>query len=76
MKKKSVAAFFAGALVLALSMNAFADDDKTITVAASPTPHAEILEKAKEILAKDGWDLEVVEYEALYAMRRVEQRHG
>ena len=30
-------------------------DDKTITVAASPTPHAEILAVAKEELAKDGW---------------------
>ena len=63
MRKKSVAALFAGALVLALSMNAFADDDKTITIAASPTPHAEILEKAKEILAEEGWDLEIVEFE-------------
>lgn len=31
----------------------------TITVAASATPHAEILEQAKEILAKEGWELEV-----------------
>lgn len=31
----------------------------TITVAASATPHAEILEAAKPILAKEGWDLEV-----------------
>lgn len=31
----------------------------TITVAASATPHAEILEQAKPILAKQGWDLEV-----------------
>ncbi|MCI5943276.1 MAG: MetQ/NlpA family ABC transporter substrate-binding protein [Eubacterium sp.] len=35
----------------------------TITVAASPTPHAEILEKAKSILAKEGWDLQVTEFE-------------
>ena len=31
----------------------------TITVAASATPHAEILEEAKTILAEQGWDLEV-----------------
>ena len=37
-------------------------DDKTITVAASSTPHAEILAVAKEVLAKDGWTLNVTEY--------------
>jgi len=31
----------------------------TITVAASETPHSEILAQAKELLAKEGWDLEV-----------------
>ncbi len=36
--------------------------DKTITIAASPTPHAEILQIAKEELAKDGWTLEITEY--------------
>ena len=43
------------ALVLALSLAACggnAADDKTITVAASPTPHAEILKVAAEVLAK------------------------
>ena len=38
-------------------------DEKTISVACSPTPHAEILGKAKEILAEQGWSLEIVEYE-------------
>ena len=33
-----------------------------IRVAASPTPHAEILAVAKELLAKDGIELEIVEY--------------
>ncbi len=37
-------------------------DDKTITVAASPTPHAEILKVAQEVLAKEGWTLEITEY--------------
>ena len=36
--------------------------DKTITVAASPTPHAEILKVAGDVLAKDGWELKVTEY--------------
>lgn len=31
----------------------------TITVAASATPHAKILEQAKPILAEQGWDLQV-----------------
>ena len=31
----------------------------TITVAATATPHAEILEQAKPLLAAKGWDLEV-----------------
>ena len=33
--------------------------DKVITVAASATPHAEILEKAKPLLANKGYDLQV-----------------
>ena len=52
-------------LVMALSLAACgqpAASDKTITIAASATPHAEILAVAKEILAKDGWDLQIVEY--------------
>lgn len=39
-------------------------EDKTITVGVNPVPHAEILENAvKAVLAKDGWDLNVVVYE-------------
>lgn len=34
-------------------------DKGTIKVAASETPHAEILEQVKPILEKEGWDLEV-----------------
>ena len=36
-----------------------AETKGTITVAASATPHAEILEQAKQILAEQGWDLQV-----------------
>ena len=34
-----------------------------IRVAASPTPHAEILAIAKEALAAEGYELEIVEYD-------------
>ena len=37
--------------------------DKTITVAASATPHAEILEQVKSILAEQGWDLQVTVFD-------------
>ena len=34
--------------------------DKKITVGATPVPHAEILDNiVKEVLAEDGWELEV-----------------
>lgn len=35
----------------------------TITVAASPTPHAEILEQAKPLLAEQGWDLQITVFD-------------
>ena len=35
----------------------------TITVAASSTPHTEILEEAKPILAEQGWDLQVTVFD-------------
>ena len=34
-------------------------NDNTITVAASPSPHAEILEVAKEVLAEQGINLDI-----------------
>jgi D-methionine transport system substrate-binding protein len=40
-----------------------AEEDKTITVAASPTPHAEILAEAAKILEEEGWTLEVEEFD-------------
>ena len=60
--KKLIAAALTGALVLGTvgtSVVFAADDDKTITVAASETPHSEILEAAKPILEEEGYDLEV-----------------
>ncbi len=59
--KKSTALLTGIALTLALAVPAAAEGK--IKVAASPTPHAEILAEAKTILAEQGWDLEVVEFE-------------
>ena len=49
-----------GAL-LAVSLNA-ADKAKTIVVGATPVPHAEILETIKPLLAKEGYALEIKEF--------------
>ena len=59
--KKLVAAALTGALVLGTigTTAVFAEDDKKITVAASATPHAEILEQAKPLLEEQGYELEV-----------------
>lgn len=38
------------------------DTDKTIVVGASPTPHAEILEVTKALLAEEGFTLEIQEF--------------
>lgn len=59
--KRVLASIAAATLTLALAVPAAAEG--TIKVAASPTPHAEILDAAKEILAEEGWDLEVTEFE-------------
>ena len=40
-----------------------AEEEKTITVAASPTPHAEILEAAVPLLEEKGWKLEIEEFD-------------
>ena len=64
--KKLIAAALTGALVLGTvgtSVVFAADDDKTITVAASETPHSEILEAAKPILQEEGYDLEVTVFD-------------
>ncbi|MDO5345867.1 MAG: MetQ/NlpA family ABC transporter substrate-binding protein [Lachnospiraceae bacterium] len=63
MKKLTVAAL-TGLLVLGtFGITAFADEDTTITVAASATPHAEILAQAKPLLEELGYDLEVTEFD-------------
>ena len=67
MKKRILALALAGVLVVGAltgcgsgSKDSKKDsDDKKITVAASATPHAEILEEAKALLKEKGYDLEV-----------------
>ena len=71
--KKTLRKLFAAALVGALSVSMLAGcgsskgdskkdsaENKTIKVAASATPHAEILEYAKTALKEKGYDLEVI----------------
>lgn len=60
--KKFVALVLALILVLSFAACSSESDEKVIRVGASPAPHAEILEVAKEVLAKDGWTLEIVEF--------------
>ena len=68
MKKKILALALAGVLVVGAltgcgsSKSESSDkktDEKEITVAASATPHAEILEEAKTLLKDKGYELEV-----------------
>ena len=60
--KKTIAIILTLVLALSLAACGAKADEKTITVAASPTPHAEILKVAAEVLAKEGWTLEIKEY--------------
>jgi D-methionine transport system substrate-binding protein len=71
MKKKRIVAGVLAALLVSgvlsgcgsSNKGAASKDDKVIKVAASSTPHAEILEQAKPILAKQGWDLQVTVFD-------------
>lgn len=53
-------AFLVGALT---GCGKSGEDDKTIKVAASATPHAEILEYAKDKLKEQGYDLQVTVFD-------------
>ena len=65
MKKK----FIAGLLTTVLALGVLTgcgnsgSDGGTITIAASATPHAEILEEAAKVLADQGWTLEVTVFD-------------
>ena len=60
--KKVIAIILALTLALCLAACGGTADDKTIKVGATPAPHCEILEVAKEVLAKDGYTLEIQEF--------------
>jgi D-methionine transport system substrate-binding protein len=60
--KKIIAIVLALTLVLSLAACGGKSNEKTIKVGATPAPHAEILEVIKEELAKEGWTLEIVEF--------------
>lgn len=60
--KKVLSLILVAVLALTMLVGCSKKDDKTITVAASPTPHAEILGAVKAELAKDGWTLVVREF--------------
>lgn len=61
LKSLTAAALVAGALT-GCSSSSSSSEDKTIKVAASPTPHAIILNHVKSELKKEGYDLKVTEF--------------
>lgn len=62
--KKFLAVLLTGAFVVgALSGCGKKADDKVIKVAASATPHAELLEQAKPLLEAKGYDLQVTVFD-------------
>ena len=64
-EETAVAATEAAAETEAAETEAAAETESkgTITVAATSVPHAEILEAAKPILAEQGWDLQITEFQ-------------
>ncbi len=64
--KKTVYVILAAALaagsLTACGSRSSEEADKTIVVGASPSPHAEILAEAQKILEKQGYTLEIKEY--------------
>ena len=62
--KKFLAVLLTGVVALGVlsGCGSKGGDDKVIKVAASSTPHAEILEQAKPLLEEKGYDLQVTVY--------------
>ena len=63
--KKFLAVLLTGALAVGVlgGCGGKGADDKVIKVAASSTPHAELLEQAKPILSEQGYDLQVTVFD-------------
>jgi len=62
MKKRIAALTLALVLLLALTACGGKAEDKTITVGATPAPHCEILEVVKPLMEKEGYTLEIKEF--------------
>lgn len=60
--KKIIAFVLALTLALSLAACGSSADDKTIKVGTAPGPHAEIMEAVADLLAAEGYTLEVVEF--------------
>ena len=62
--KKTLTVLLVAVLALSLFAGCAAKtaEDKTIVIGASPTPHAEILAIVKEVLAEQGYTLEIKEF--------------
>ena len=58
--KKALAAVLAA--VLLVPAIAFAADDKVIKVGVTPFPHKDIMEAARPLLEKEGYELKIVEF--------------
>ncbi|HIT89386.1 MAG TPA: MetQ/NlpA family ABC transporter substrate-binding protein [Candidatus Merdenecus merdavium] len=62
MKRKFFVSVMAITLGISLLTGCGKEDDKKIIIGATPSPHAEILEVAKEELKKEGYELEIKEF--------------
>lgn len=60
--KKIIAIVLALTLALSLAACGSSADDKTIKVGTAPGPHAEIMEAVADLIAAEGYTLEVVEF--------------
>ncbi|MBQ9967767.1 MAG: MetQ/NlpA family ABC transporter substrate-binding protein [Oscillospiraceae bacterium] len=60
--KKILATLLAVLMIASLVACGAKTDDKTLTVGATPAPHCEILEVAKELMAAKGYTLEIKEF--------------
>lgn len=70
MKKRFLGVLLTGVLLLTgltgcgeAKNNEESNADKVITIAASATPHAQILEQAKPLLEKEGYTLEITVFD-------------
>lgn len=60
--KKRISLLLAAVLVLSVFAGCASKAPGKLVIGASPTPHGEILSIVKELMAKDGYELEIVEY--------------